>query len=212
VDLKFAGIPVAYMWPSKGRIEPLAYGADEGQISKSAVPFENFLRLVLGKTGAARVHVIAHSLGNRALVAALANVQNPPRDHAVGSPAFDEVVMGAPDVDTEAFEAALGSLAKSATRITLYASSHDYALEMSELIHQKRRLGEGGDKLLVAEPLESIDATAVDVSLIGHSYIFDNRLVMSDLAELISKHAAAGDRFQLESRARSEGTYYEFRQ
>src|ERR1035437_1445102 len=62
-DLSFIGAPILYSWPSKGHIRD--YPADETNVSWTSTHFERFLDLIATGSGAKRIHVIAHSMGNR---------------------------------------------------------------------------------------------------------------------------------------------------
>jgi hypothetical protein len=47
----------------------------------------------------------------------------------------------------------------------------------------------------IVNGMDTIDASAVDTSLLGHSYYGDNRSVISDLFALVRRDAAPPDRF-----------------
>jgi hypothetical protein len=70
-DLDFQGIPMTYSWPSESRA--VSYTVDESNIGWTQEHFRTFLRKVLVDVGAESVHVIAHSMGNRALAETLRN-------------------------------------------------------------------------------------------------------------------------------------------
>ena len=61
----------------------------------------------------------------------------------------------------------------TAQRITLYASSRDRALQVSRRLHDYPRAGDSGEELTVVEGVETIDASVIDTSLLGHSYFAD---------------------------------------
>src|SRR5260370_4067795 len=99
------------------------------------------METVVAKSEAQRIHLIAHSMGNRALIEALQTylAKRAPdnRRHI-----FGQIVFTAPDVDRDYFTDAIQSLAGSAERITLYASDNDYALRSSQFLHaEERRVG-----------------------------------------------------------------------
>ena len=48
-----------------------------------------------------------------------------------------------------------------------------------------RRLGDAGPGLLILSGMDTIDATAVDTSFLGHSYFAENRSVLSDIFYLV---------------------------
>jgi esterase/lipase superfamily enzyme len=75
-DLKFIGASILYSWPANGSARN--YLADEATVIWTAPHFERFLRLIANKTGAKRIHVIAHSMGNRAVCDALKALSSKP--------------------------------------------------------------------------------------------------------------------------------------
>ena len=62
--------------------------------------------------------------------------------------------------------------------------------------------------MVVAEGLDSIDASAVDTSLVGHSYFGDNRSIISDLFNLIRGVKAGADRHVLKECVGPGGAKY----
>lgn len=69
-DLNYDSSLFVFSWPSKGR--PWRYGTDRGSANKAAASLATFLEMVGAASGAAKIHIIAHSMGNRVLLAALA--------------------------------------------------------------------------------------------------------------------------------------------
>jgi esterase/lipase superfamily enzyme len=63
------GAPIFYSWPSNGKTAD--YFKDETNITWSTPHLEEFLGLIAQKSGAERIHIIAHSMGNRAVCDAL---------------------------------------------------------------------------------------------------------------------------------------------
>lgn len=68
-DLGIAGVMAFYSWPSKGSLK--GYPADEASIEASEGFIADFLTRMASQSGAARVHIIAHSMGNRGLLRAI---------------------------------------------------------------------------------------------------------------------------------------------
>jgi len=164
-DLSLDGAPILYSWPSKGSV--LAYQADEqeaeveGQIADLAI----FLDDVARRTGAARVHLIAHSMGNRFLIKALNRLAEQP---APERPSFDEVVLAAPDVGVDDFDRRWPQIRAMGKRFTLYASKRDKALLVSGQIHKMQRIGDAR-KLVISNGLQTIETTAASSGLLGHT-------------------------------------------
>src|SRR5262249_53398483 len=68
-DLDFAGVPVLYSWPSKGKVS--AYLEDESAVDESRWHFQAFLERLAASSGATRIFVVAHSMGSRVVARAV---------------------------------------------------------------------------------------------------------------------------------------------
>jgi esterase/lipase superfamily enzyme len=200
-DLHFVGAPIFFSWPSYGRIPD--YTRDESNIIWSTPHFERFLSLIAQRSGAKRIHIIAHSMGNRAVCDALKALSYDP--NAVK---FDHLVLAAPDIDADTFRELAAIIRRLSGRITLYESSNDKAIRASKKIHGNARAGE---PLLVIPGLDTIDASAIDTDFLGHSYFSDNWPLLSDIHSLLAKDEPPSARFGLDERESAEGKYYAFR-
>ena len=115
-DLDFDGTPMLYSWPSQG--SATAYAMDEAAVGISGRRLADFMETVVAQSGAQRIHLIAHSMGNRALLEALQTylAKRAPdnRQHI-----FGQIVFTAPDVDRDYFIDAIDPLRRiAADRIT----------------------------------------------------------------------------------------------
>ncbi len=168
-DLKFQGVPLFYSWPSHGTLR--GYSDDQRSADASAVPLAEFLTRVATETGARRIHLIAHSLGNRALVGALAQLGQTPETPV----RFNQVVFAAPDLDAAQFASDIAPRIRPVVeRVTIYSSGSDLALWASRLWHRTVRLGQPGPywtQIRTYEWIDVIDATAVGFKWfeLGHS-------------------------------------------
>ncbi len=201
-DLHFIGAPVLYSWPSGGKLD--AYLKDETNITWSTPHLEQFLALLTQRIGAGRVHIIAHSMGNRAVCDALRSLSLNPA-HTLK---LTHLVLAAPDIDAGTFQQLAATLQRLSARITLYESSHDKAILASRKIHGNPRAGE---PLLVIPGLDTIDASAIDTDFLGHSYFSDNWPLLSDIHSLLANNEPPSHRFGLEERQHPVGPYYAFR-
>jgi esterase/lipase superfamily enzyme len=181
-DLDFDGTPVLYSWPSQGSVA--AYPADEAAVAISGRKMADFLETVVAQSGAERVHVLAHSMGNRALIEAmqtyLAKRAPDKRQHI-----FGQIVFTAPDVDRDYFVDAIESLRGAAERVTLYASGNDHALHYSQLVHGAPRAGTAGDVIIKLAGLDTIDMSAVPADILGHSYFAANAGAINDIFRIL---------------------------
>jgi esterase/lipase superfamily enzyme len=180
-DLEFKGRAALFSWPSQASVAK--YTVDETNVEWSIPHFQEFLKLALSEVGARNVHVIAHSMGNRALVRALREFDTAALP--AGSAKLREVVFAAPDIDADTFAELAAVFRGRAGRFTLYASENDGALAASKTIHKYARAGDAGPEILVLDGVDTIDASAVDTSLLGHSYYGDNRSILSDIHALV---------------------------
>jgi esterase/lipase superfamily enzyme len=205
-DLNFRGAAIFYSWPSRGDLD--GYPADEETIVWTTPHLMAFLQQVALQSRAKTVHLIAHSMGNRALTQALANLTTPPGTTV--KPHFREVILAAPDVDRDIFKQLVGAMGQSADRITLYASSNDEALVASKKLHEGSRAGEAGKSLLVVKGIDTIDVSTVDTSFLGHSYFGDNTSVISDIQRLLTEGSPPSQRSCLSEAFWSNLAYWVF--
>ncbi|MBN2579016.1 MAG: alpha/beta fold hydrolase [Pirellulales bacterium] len=205
-DLKFDGAPVFYSWPSQASM--LGYTVDETNVEWSVPHLKQFLTDLAAQSGAKQIHLVAHSMGNRALTSALKELASLPESDR---PKFNEVLLTAPDVDADTFKERIApALAQTARRITLYASSNDEALAASKKVHGYPRAGESGENMVIVPGIETVDVSAVDTSLLGHCYYGDNRSVLADIFEVLHDAKPPSQRTWLEEAKRGLDRYWIF--
>jgi esterase/lipase superfamily enzyme len=141
-------------------------------------------------------------MGNRALGEAIRRVGS--------GTLFNEVVLTAPDIDTDTFVNDIApAIVPTARRVTLYASSKDKALALSKKVHTYDRAGESGQKIVLVDSVDTIDVSAVDTNFVGHFYYGENKSVLSDIFNLIRGHKVS-DRFGLKQRSKNKRFYWVF--
>ena len=209
VDLKFAGRTLLYSWASAA--DTRKYTVDESTIDWSRDHFETFLQLALGEIGAGKVHIIAHSMGNRAVINTLERVASWQLPAAAAK--LGQVIFAAPDVDRDRFVQLAAKFKGCASRVTLYASSRDVALLASKFVHGYPRAGEAGEALTIVEGVDTIDASLVDTSLVGlrHSYFGEKRSILNDMFNLIVQQLAPDQRFDLQAAGDALRKYWNYR-
>lgn len=177
-DLDFDGTPMMYSWPSQGSMT--AYTVDEAAVNVSGRKMADFLDTVIAQSGADRIHLVAHSMGNRALIEALQTylARRAPdnRQHV-----FGQILFAAPDVDRDYFLDAVEELRPAAERVTLYASENDYALRSSQILHGAPRAGTAGDYIVRVPGIDTIDMSAVPADTLGHAYFAANAGAIYDI-------------------------------
>jgi esterase/lipase superfamily enzyme len=175
-DLNLQAVPVLYSWPSQGTGGPIGYTRDSEVMDYTAGDLSTFLEQVATQSGATKIHLLAHSMGSLALSKALQRIGNtrPRMSHSV--------ILAAPDIDADVFRRDIASVLRNvAKRITLYASDDDGALDVSKKVNGVPRVGQAGRTLVVLKDIETVDASRIEGSWLGHSYIAESKEVLDDL-------------------------------
>lgn len=205
-DMDFDGLPILYSWPSRASV--LSYIADTAVVNLSGRRLLTFLEDVVARSGAKRIHLIAHSMGNRALTDALELFA---LRHEDEPPAFDQVVFAAPDLDAGLFAAMAQTIRGAAQRLTLYASDKDWALAVSRKLHgDAARAGQGGRRILQVAAVDSIDMTSVGEDMLMHSYYANNPSALSDILSLFWRDAPPEDRCGMKQSTGEFGAYWQY--
>ncbi|KAG0606770.1 hypothetical protein M758_9G166100 [Ceratodon purpureus] len=160
-DLEFQGIVILYSWSSQGT--PWGYFQDEKNVRKTVLPLDDFIYTITHQvTEANKVHLMAHSMGNRALVRALTrHFKNLAGDELVRKPRvpLSQVVFAAADETHQRFldlvetlkdfkgkllwnstqdsspSSNSGSVDGGLPTLTVYCSTDDTALQASRSLH-----------------------------------------------------------------------------
>jgi esterase/lipase superfamily enzyme len=177
-DLKFLGTPILYSWASAANWKK--YPKDVETIDMTVDSLATFLEQIIASAGAKTIHLIAHSMGNRALIKALKQMTV-----TGGSKPFKQVVLTAPDVPRQNVEPLIAAASTRAERVTLYASSKDKALGLSKVKNDYERLGKVYGFPFVLPGMDSIDASNVKTDFWEHTVFAKARTVLADLATLI---------------------------
>lgn len=152
--------------------------------------------------------MVAHSLGARGAVQALARL-------AYNTPAttiLNELVLIAPDIDTEIFRQELPVIKRSVNRVTVYVSENDNALRLSQEVHGYPRLGEAGETLTVLEGVETIDISNINSRrMSGHLYHLFSPEVIEDLTQLLHTGEEASQRPLLKAARHGDLPYWQMK-
>jgi len=196
-DMGFNGLPVLYSWPSRG--STLAYMADAAVVRLSGRRLWHFLEELVERSGAKRIHLIAHSMGNRAVTDALELMALRRGDR---DPVFDQIIFAAPDVDAGLFAEMATTIRPLGRRLTLYASNEDWALAVSRKLHgDAPRAGQGGETILATPVIDSVDMSRLGEDMLRHGYFADDSSALVDLVSLFWQNPDPAVRCGLEERA-----------
>lgn len=187
-DMKYRGVPVLYSWPSAGRT--VSYVADTAVVRLSGRRLAQFLEDLRARSGADVIHIVAHSMGNRALTDALELLAARQSGGEVEEPLFGQIFFAAPDVDAGLFAEMTKSIRPIAERLTLYTSSEDWALVTSRTLHGNApRAGQAGDTLLSEPHLDTIDMSKLGEDMLAHSYFANDSSALVDIMALLWRNA-----------------------
>ena len=204
VDLKVEGVTALFSWPSKGAA--LAYKADGKTIQASEQHFEAFLRNIASNPSVDEVNILAHSMGNRAL---LRTVERLARDPSFGSKVINQIILAAPDVNTRLFTQLAKYYPKIAKRTTLYVSSKDLALWSSGIVDSVPRAG-FTPPITIVPDIDTVDVSNIDLTILGHSYFGNLEHVLHDMFDLLMFGAVPQKRIRLKEKLSADNkTYWE---
>ena len=205
-DLGFSGIPMFYSWPSCG--STFLYTFDEAAVQSAESHLQTFILDSLRAGNFDSVYLIAHSMGNRVMTAALERVIR--KTAALGT-TIRHIILAAPDIDASYFKTTIApNLMELGLKMTMYVSSRDRALAASRWFHGWPRVGDAKKGIVVLPGMDTIDASNVDTSFMGHSVFAARRELIGDIHYLI-KGDRAPDRYGLETVQTPESTYYRFK-
>ena len=159
--------------------------ADEKSIEKGQKYFDAFLETVIKELNVSKLHILAHSMGNRLATLGMQNVSKELAEGKLG-----QVIFASPDVSRDNFAERAKKFAGKADRYTLYINDGDLALELSQVLHFGPRAGEKDDFPLVVDEVDTVDATPIESSLLGHSFYQRDTTVISDIVSLITQNLA----------------------
>lgn len=182
-DLGFDGVPFVYSWPSGGKVASYTY--DRGSVEQAEPMLADFLKLVIQKSGAKSISLIAHSMGNELLLRVLERLRPKTPEGVV----ISQVILAAPDVDRDKFNIIAREITNFAKGVTLYAASNDRALGYSARFWGGvPRAGDiPKDGPLIIPGVDTIDVTAVSTDALGlnHSGYAENPALLDDVKALV---------------------------
>lgn len=199
-DLAIPGLTAFYSWPSKAKT--LLYMNDAASVQASETHLARFLRHLLDESGGARVNILAHSMGNRALLGTVQSLRG-----QLGR-RFGHIILCAPDVDRDVFKNLALAYPEVADHTTLYISDKDRAVGASEFLHGAPRAGLF-EPVTVVPGVETVSAGEVSLDPLGHGF-YAARNVMSDIFALLTTGhtAASGQRFALRPATSADGSSF----
>lgn len=203
-----AGAFIQFEWPSRNSI--WSYQADKASATASIRAFRHFLQFLGARSGADRVHVLAHSAGAPIVVEALHELRlmqaMAPASKVRESLRLGRLVLVAPDMDLDEFrDCVADGTTQVPERTTIYVSSRDKALDFASWMSGFARLGQPMQELTPKRVEFLEDDANVDIvdvvaaedrvgSWLGHSYFHEDPWVSTDVLLTLATGAHPLDR------------------
>jgi esterase/lipase superfamily enzyme len=188
-DLEFDGATFSFSWPSQGSL--LGYAHDTEMSQGSGRWLLEFLALVTKETKATTINLIAHSVGNRTVLDAIARATQHLDVAGRSGLQLGEIIFAAPDVPRDEFVEGIERARKVAKGgITLYASSKDWALQISRMLRLSPDLVRAGDipptGPIVEAGIDTIDVSEASGSMfvLNHTTFAERRHLVRDMGFL----------------------------
>ena len=190
-DLNYQGPAMFFSWPAGSDSEKFDerpnYLKDLRRAEESDEDLITVIQDLGRYSGAKRIHLIAHSMGNFLLTEALKTIDDRLPANQPRSQLFDQVVMAAPDINAREFVKRTGLRLKPfSRRITVYASTQDKALWVSRKVNGYEPLGflnefsQGGARSALYDLVDASQFTTGWFDS-GHIYYGDMPEVLHDL-------------------------------
>lgn len=198
-------VPVFFSWPSQGHAT--GYWHDEDTIPGSTLQFISFFTNLLSGPED-EIVVVCHSMGSRIVTRTFGELSR----RGVSTEKLKKVAFAAADIGVDEFSQEWPSLEKlSQAQWTLYASSGDYALRLSKVVHAYKRIGESDQGFSFFSGMDTIDAsnTTTFFKTLGHSYVTGSPVVGADIGDWVSQDLPPSSR-GLEREIQSRDVYWRF--
>ena len=189
-DLKYQGPIVLFSWPAgagagflDNKFINRTYDANLKTAGLSIQTFKVFIsKLIENKI---IPNVVVHSMGHQVVLPALFELGKArtlqPGETNYQMP-LGEIILNAPDFDSELFISNVEMIKNLSRRVTLYCSYTDKAMYASESINSSKRLG----GCTYMEGVDSINVSLLDNSTFGlnHGY-YASRPILSDVFQVL---------------------------
>ncbi|MCV2421604.1 alpha/beta hydrolase [Paucibacter sp. DJ2R-2] len=205
-DLAVPGVTAFFSWPSRAAVA--CYPADEASIEASERAITDFLVDFATRSGAQKIHVIAHSMGNRGLLRALQRIAA--NAQTQGRVKFGQIFLAAPDVDRDLFLDLAHLYPAHSERTTLYASAADLPVHLSSKLHSAPRAGYF-QPYTVAPEVDTVAVPDFDLDLLGHSYFAQAAALLHDMFDLMRLDAPPSSRQRLSAALEEDQRFWRLR-
>ncbi|MFG0335686.1 MAG: alpha/beta hydrolase [Maioricimonas sp. JB049] len=188
LDMPFEGAVICFSWPSRDSAQ--ARSSDRQIVRQSGRPLARLLVDLLDSVSpSTRVHIVAHCMGNRALLEAV----NELPDRFEETRRIENIVHAAPAVSVSEFRELAQRGTRLAHRVTLYVCEDDPALEDVPASVDAPLAGNARPPLIVPG-IETIETDCISTSLLGAENDAHELGLLGDLSALIREGRPASQR------------------
>lgn len=183
-DLQFDGILIPFSWPSQATIT--GYLTD-GEMSQNSVDaLVSFLDTLRDRAPELKIHLLAHSMGNRVVLRALCQIakRKDAKRHN-----FGQVIAAHADVAQEDFEELTSCFKPRVEGITLYVNENDTALRVRCAAFFHCRAGNHARGYATADVIDTTQMSSGFFRSLSEGFDHDvfvrNPLLFSDISRLL---------------------------
>ncbi len=182
-DLRVPGITALFSWPSRGSVA--AYLTDLSSMEAREDLLAEFLMTMTRLTDPGKVHIVAHSMGNRGLLRALHRATT--QAALQSGTRFGRIFLAAPDVDEKLFRQLADVYPRISERTTLYVADQDRAFEALAWLTDAPRVG-AAPPVVLLPCIDTIRVRGMGLLQLGHSYVSQQVDVLRDIAAQLYWH------------------------
>jgi len=190
-DAKSQAVPVFFSWASRGELAGYVYDQNSATIARDAL---SHLLLVLARSNADQINVLAHSMGNWVTVEAFRNLAIS-KDFKGYGHKLGAIVLASPDIDIDVFRSQMARIGTPKKPFLVVLSRDDRALAASRLLAgNEARLGDYKN----AADLTRYNAIVVDLSDVkglsplNHDKFAEIAMIAPQLQEVLEKGVGPG--------------------
>jgi esterase/lipase superfamily enzyme len=175
-----------FSWAAKSRL--IDYTFDEATVDTSEIYLRSFSRPFRRPPAAERSTLVAHSMGNRALLRVISmSVAGAASEQGMR---FGQIILAAADVDRDLFAQLAPSYLKVSDRTTVYLSPYDFAVAASEHVHDYPRVGCSTAPQVSIPGIDSVVST-IPEDFPAHAYFAEALPVLTDIKNLMLRNQPA---------------------
>jgi esterase/lipase superfamily enzyme len=210
-DLKYQGPVILFSWPAGSgdnffddKMVKKTYDENLKNAQKSIPTFKLFLSKLIENQ--ITPHIFVHSMGHQVVLPALFDLGKEAEVQANKTALpLGELILNAPDFDSNLFIKNIDSLKTLSRRITLYCSYNDKALLASASVNNSKRLG----ACSYMEGVDSINVSLLETPTfgLGHGY-YASRPILTDIFQVLLGLEADRRLFMRKSDPNSTEKYY----